>query len=90
MPFSRTVKFCTYREQSKTNATFSYQPSYNFGYRRKFVNYKNGTALQGHADSAHGGEVLDTCPACIEIRQKQEKLNAGISKPVHSESYPTS
>lgn len=32
--------------------------------------YRNGTALQGHARDAHGGEVVSDCLACQEILRK--------------------
>jgi hypothetical protein len=34
--------------------------------------YQTGKALQHHADSAHGGVVLDSCPACQEIQRRMK------------------
>lgn len=48
--------------------------------------YSDGAALKTHATSAHKGQVLDTCPACVEIQQKMEKYGPK-SDPIHSESY---
>ena len=39
--------------------------------------YRNGFALQTHAKSAHGGEVLSDCPACLDLKSKI----AGRDKP---------
>ena len=35
--------------------------------------YATGAALKTHADSAHGGVVSESCPACKEIQRKMEK-----------------
>lgn len=35
----------------------------------------SGTALQRHADDAHGGQVNETCPACKEIQDRARFLN---------------
>ncbi len=36
--------------------------------------YRSGKALKSHVNSAHGGEFILTCPACIEIKKRQEQF----------------
>ena len=36
--------------------------------------YISGEALKSHADSAHGGVALESCPACRDIQRQMEIL----------------
>jgi cytochrome c2 len=36
--------------------------------RHRAADLLSGECLKSHADSAHGGEVLDSCPACHELK----------------------
>lgn len=38
------------------------------------VAYTNGKALENHVRSAHGGKFCETCPACNEIRERENEV----------------
>ena len=42
--------------------------------------YASGDALKTHADSAHGGVVSESCPACKEIQRKMEFSTGTLKK----------
>lgn len=58
----------------RTFGLFAYVPI-GIGYNhRKDVREKrltSGIALQAHINAQHSGEIVSTCPACIEIQRKQ-------------------
>lgn len=38
------------------------------------ASYRSGLALKRHADTQHGGEVKEDCPACRDIQSRMEGL----------------
>jgi hypothetical protein len=43
-----------------------------FRYRNKRAR-ESGVALQGHTQHQHGGKIVATCPACIELSKEVKR-----------------
>jgi len=43
--------------------------------RKQKLGYRTGKALQSHINSQHKGKFDENCPACRELKEKQDKVH---------------